>query len=121
LGMHHIETANNLNNLGLLYGKQGKYEQAEPLFTRVLAIYEQILISNHPSVANTLHEFARFSEGQSNLQKTASLYGRALTIREKVYGLEHPKTTDTRERLHAVLDRMEGITIPSTKHPEQGE
>ena len=33
----------------------------------------------------------------------ASLYQRAFAIREHVYGPQHPKTTETRERLRAVL------------------
>lgn len=34
------------------------------------------------------------------------LYQRALTIREQVLGSDYPMTTDTCERLHAVLDAL---------------
>jgi hypothetical protein len=41
-------TATSLHNLDTLYHKQGKYEQAEPLVARALAISEQQLGLLHP-------------------------------------------------------------------------
>jgi tetratricopeptide (TPR) repeat protein len=38
LGPEHPDVAQSLNNLALLYGAQGKYSQAEPLYKRALAI-----------------------------------------------------------------------------------
>jgi Flp pilus assembly protein TadD len=38
-----------LNNLAELYYKKGKYEQAEPLFLRSLAIFEKALGKDHPN------------------------------------------------------------------------
>ncbi len=44
----HPLTATSLNNLAGLYHAQGKYEQAEPLLVRALAISEQQLGPVHP-------------------------------------------------------------------------
>ncbi len=41
LGPEHPHTATSLNNLAGLYKDQGKYEQAEPLLSRALAIRER--------------------------------------------------------------------------------
>ncbi|MDD5633570.1 MAG: tetratricopeptide repeat protein [Methylococcales bacterium] len=41
--------ANSLNNLAALYCAQGKYEKAEPLCQRSLAIGEKALGEDHPA------------------------------------------------------------------------
>lgn len=46
--MEHRDTAKDAATLGWLCKKQGKYEQAEPLYVRALAIYEQQLGTAHP-------------------------------------------------------------------------
>jgi tetratricopeptide (TPR) repeat protein len=38
----------SLNNLAELYFSQGRYEQAEPLYKRALAIREKVLGREHP-------------------------------------------------------------------------
>ena len=58
LGPDHPDTAESLNNLAILYFYQGKYEQAEPLYQRALAIYEQQLGALHPNTATSLNNLA---------------------------------------------------------------
>ncbi|HEY6285765.1 MAG TPA: tetratricopeptide repeat protein, partial [Ktedonobacteraceae bacterium] len=48
LGPVHPEVAHALNNLAILYKKQGKYAEAEPLYQRALHIREQQLGPQHP-------------------------------------------------------------------------
>ncbi len=48
LGLDHPNTATSLHNLAALYDIQSKYEQAEPLYQRALAIHEQVLGADHP-------------------------------------------------------------------------
>ncbi len=48
LGPDHPDTVQSLNNLAFLYDSQGKYEQAEPLYQRALAIREKRLGPEHP-------------------------------------------------------------------------
>jgi tetratricopeptide (TPR) repeat protein len=49
LGRDHPAVATGLNNLALLYKDQGRYEEAEPLYSRALAIFENVLGLTHPS------------------------------------------------------------------------
>ena len=58
LGPQHLDTATSLNNLAYLYGAQGKYEQAEPLLVRALAICEQQLGSLHPNTQVARENYA---------------------------------------------------------------
>ena len=43
----------------MLYRNQGRYEQAEPLYQRALAIREKALGPDHPDVATSLNNLAR--------------------------------------------------------------
>jgi tetratricopeptide (TPR) repeat protein len=45
--------ARSLNNLGIVYKDQGKYADAERVYRRALAIYEEKLGKDHPLVAGT--------------------------------------------------------------------
>ena len=63
LEAEHPSTATSLNNLALLYERQGKYEQAEPLYERALQIYEQQLGAEHPSTATSLKSRLRSGSG----------------------------------------------------------
>lgn len=47
-----------LNGLALLYESQGRYEEAEPLYERALAIREKALGAEHPSTVATLNNLA---------------------------------------------------------------
>lgn len=39
-----LQVAATLNNLAVLYGKRGKYKEAEPLCKRALEIREKVLV-----------------------------------------------------------------------------
>ncbi|NET05011.1 MAG: tetratricopeptide repeat protein [Merismopedia sp. SIO2A8] len=48
LGDNYPEMARNLDNLGMLYTKQGRFEEAKSLHEKALEIFEQKLGANHP-------------------------------------------------------------------------
>ena len=47
-----------LNNLAGLYRAQGRYEEAEPLYRRALAIAEKALGPEHPNVVRIKENYA---------------------------------------------------------------
>jgi len=69
LGPNHPDTATSLNNLAELYHSQGKYEQAEPLYQRALAIREQALGPNHPNTNATRANYAGLLESMKRKKK----------------------------------------------------
>jgi len=79
-----------LNYLGMLYQKQGRLGEAEPLYKRALAIYEKALPEGHPDIVISLANLAAFYQGQGRLSEAEPLYKRALTIREKALPEGHP-------------------------------
>ena len=82
--------ANSLNDLALLYGEQGRYAEAEPLYKRALAIGEKMLGPEHPDVAIRLSNLAVLYHTQGRTAQAEPLYKRSLAIVEKVLGPEHP-------------------------------
>ena len=58
------QVAATLNNLAVLYGKRGKYKDAEPLCKRALEIREKVLGKDHPDVAKQLNNLALLCQNQ---------------------------------------------------------
>ncbi len=83
LGPDHPDTATTLNNLALLYSDQGKYAQAEPLYQRALAIYEQAFDPDHPYIATVLENYARLLRQMQRNEEAATLEQRAQAMRAR--------------------------------------
>ena len=64
LGVEHPAVAATLNNLAVLYGKRGKYKDAEPLSKRALELREKVLGQDHPDVAKQLINLALLCQSQ---------------------------------------------------------
>lgn len=64
LGENHPAVAATLNNLAVLYGKRGKYKEAEPLCKRALEIRQKVLGKEHPDVAKQLNNLALLCQNQ---------------------------------------------------------
>ena len=59
--------------LGLVYWKQAKYDEAEALFKRALAIRENALGADHPDVAQTLNNLALVYQAQGKYSEAEGL------------------------------------------------
>ena len=70
----------------MLYDNQGKYDEAEPLYQRALAISEKVLGPDHPDTATSLNNLAGLYNNQGKYDEAEPLYQRALAIDEKVWG-----------------------------------
>jgi tetratricopeptide (TPR) repeat protein len=75
--------------IGLFLDLNAKYDEAEPLYRRALAIDEKVLGSGHPDLANSLSSLAGLYYQKGDYGEAEPLYRRALAIREKVLGPEH--------------------------------
>jgi tetratricopeptide (TPR) repeat protein len=89
-GVNHVNYAVALYNLAMVFAKQGKYDEAEDLFKRVLSIREKALGASHPDVAATLNNIAAVNASQGKYDEAEGLYQRALAIREQALGEGHP-------------------------------
>ncbi len=71
--------ANSLDNLARLYVSQGQWAEAEPLYDRALAMYEELFGDRlNDNVLATLHNLTKLYELQGRSAEAASLRKRAL-------------------------------------------
>ncbi len=107
LGPEHLETAQSLNFLAVVYLDKGDYARAEPHFQRALIIREKRLGAEHPETAQSLNNLANLYRAKGDYAKAEPLYQRALTIWEKTLGPEHPFVAASLNNL-ALLYRNRG-------------
>ena len=67
----------------MLYGKQGRYAEAEPLFQRALAVYEQALGADSPRIIEILEDYAVLLHDMQHTAEQARLHARIAAIRAK--------------------------------------
>jgi CHAT domain-containing protein len=68
----------------------GKYDEALPLFERVIETRKRILGPDAPDLAAVIHDLAVFYYYRGDYPRAESLSNRALAIQEKKLGPEHP-------------------------------
>ncbi len=116
LGPQHLDLAGSLSNLAALYYHQGKYIEAEPLYCRALAIFEQQLGSQHPDTAQSLNNLALLYEQQGKYTEAEPLHQRALVIREQQLGPQHPNTAQSLNNLALLYERQGKYTEAESLH-----
>jgi nephrocystin-3 len=84
-----------LNEVAFFLDLNARYEEAETLFRRALAICEKAQGPEHPDMATILNNLATLLEEKGNFEGAESSYRRALAIREKALGPEHPDMATT--------------------------
>lgn len=80
-----------LNNLGVLYQRQGRYDEAEPLHRRALELREKILGTEHPDVAQSSNNLATVHVAQRQYPAALPLYERAIDIWQNTRGQNYYK------------------------------
>ncbi len=88
-GPESIDVAIALNSLAAFYKAQGRYQEAEPLYKRALAIREKVLGPEHPDTAVALNNLGLLYAALGPYGEAEPLFKRSLAIREKVLGPEH--------------------------------
>jgi CHAT domain-containing protein len=87
--------------LALLYRALRQYTEAEPLLHRVLAIWEHVFGSTHPTVALGLNNLAFVYRDLGRYAEAELLFRRALAIREQLLVPTHP---DLAHSLHSLAE-----------------
>jgi len=95
LGPEHPITLNSMNNLANVYFDEGKYAQAEALYSQTLEIRRRVLGPEHPITVNSMNSLAFVYSDEGKYAQAEALYSQALEIRRRILGPEHPDTLDT--------------------------
>ena len=106
-GPDHPDVGEALSNLANLYRFDGKYDAAEPLYQRALAIAGKASGPAHADVALGLDRLATLYRIQKRYAEAEALLKRSLAIRETAFGADAPQVYPSLENL-AVLYQAEG-------------
>lgn len=90
LGEKHLDYANTLNSLAILYRSLGKYSLSEQMYRESADIRKTALGPNHPEYLITLNNWAVLNVDMRNYDLAEDLYIKVLAAREKVLGPKHP-------------------------------
>jgi tetratricopeptide (TPR) repeat protein len=85
-GIDHTNYAFAINTLATIYVAQQKYDEAEGLYRRAMAIREKVLGEGHPDVAHTLTNLSLVYTLQRRFAEAEGVLRRALAIQEKARG-----------------------------------
>jgi len=96
-----------LNRVGQYLTARARYQEAEPLLQRALALAQRVWGEMHPQTAASLSALASLSERQGKYAQAEQLYDRALAIRENYVGSEQAETASSLNQL-ALLYAREG-------------
>ena len=94
-GADHINTADTINNLGSIYSRQGKYDEAIAQHERALRIKEKAFGADHINTASTINNLGLTYDSQGKYNEAIAQYERALRIKEKAFGADHINTAGT--------------------------
>jgi tetratricopeptide (TPR) repeat protein len=90
LGTSDPAVAGLLDRQASLLQEVARYEDAEPLFRRALAIDEASYGPDHPNVARDLNNLAELLQATNRLAEAEPLMRRSLAIVDATYGNDHP-------------------------------
>lgn len=82
--------ATRLNYLSVVREAQGRYDEAELLAKRALAMRQALLAAGHPDIGLTLNNLAMVYWAQGRRREGELLLERAIAILEQARGREHP-------------------------------
>lgn len=91
------------NNLGMIYTRMGRYDQAQSYHKRSLEIDEKNQDMEHPEVATSFNNLGMALRGKGDFNGAMVYVERALAIREKRLGSEHPDVAQSCSNLGVVL------------------
>jgi tetratricopeptide (TPR) repeat protein len=106
LGQEDVETLDSLSILGSVLRAQGKYEEVEEIYRRVLKGYEKELGVEHPFTLTSVGNLASVLRNQGKYEAAEEMNRRALEGQEKVIGIEHPDTLTSVSNLALVLQNQ---------------
>jgi len=85
-GEDHLETANALSQLGILYRAQGRLQEAQHALRRAMRVHERELGIDAPETCRDLHNLAGAYEEAGDTDSAAAIYERAMDKTDLIVG-----------------------------------
>lgn len=106
---------NTVKNLAMIYCHQGKLEEAEKLYSRVLSECEVALGLEHLSTLTTLHNLGILHRDSGRLHVAEAMLESALDVMKRTLDPNHPTITTVSNNLEECRSQRKGAT-----HLEKG-
>lgn len=103
---HQELLCDGLDHYADLLQAQHKFERAEPVYQRCVAVCEHVHGKDHPEVAERLSDFAVLYRREGRLDEAKKTLKRALAIQENSVGVDSLVYLETVNRLTAVLKEL---------------
>jgi tetratricopeptide (TPR) repeat protein len=87
------------HTLAVVYSRTGRYDEADDLFSRVLAHRTESRIPEHPSLASLRAEIAELRVAQGRLDDAEALLEPAKSSIERKLGADHPDVAEVNYKL----------------------
>jgi CHAT domain-containing protein/tetratricopeptide (TPR) repeat protein len=100
----HEETANALNNLGMLLVEERRFDEAEPLLLQALEMRSKLLAPTHPSVAQSHNNLGGLEESRQRPAQAIIYFRKAYEIRRA----RDPSSLDTAESCNNLAASLDG-------------
>ena len=114
LGKDHPDLAKCYSNLASLLQTQGKYNEAESLYRRAIAIDdERAFGKGHPNLSGWYSNLALLLKFQGKYAEAEPLFRRAIEIFQSKLGPDHPTTLTAK----ANYDRLEKLKSQNLANP----
>ncbi len=104
-GERHPDTLSTMNNLAIVFIRQGKYEEAEPLARRVLALRRDVLGAEHSDTLRTMVTLATIYYFQGKYSQAEALEEKALEAGRRIRGPDDPEILQATVDLAATYKR----------------
>jgi tetratricopeptide (TPR) repeat protein len=91
LGERHEHTRNSLNNLGLVLSLEGKLEEADGYFRRVLTIERDLLGPDDLQVLILMHNLAGLERDRAHYDEAEALSREVITRTARILPAERPE------------------------------
>ncbi|MBO7651432.1 MAG: CHAT domain-containing protein, partial [Bacteroidales bacterium] len=106
LGEEHPDYAQSLNNIGIVYGDMGDYQNALKYHLQALEIRKKVLGEEHPDYAQSLNNIGNVYGNMDDNQNALKYHLQALEIGKKILGEEHPDYAQSLNNIGVVYDNI---------------
>jgi tetratricopeptide (TPR) repeat protein len=93
-----------LNALGVVYKYTSRFDEAEPIYRRALALTVRTRGRSDPEVASILHNLGGLEHSRRRFARAEPYARRSVAIRERALGPDHPTVAADVAALAAILD-----------------
>jgi tetratricopeptide (TPR) repeat protein len=104
----------SMNNLANVYYAQGKYQEAEALYTQTIRVQRRVLGPQHPDTLASTSDLAGAYAAQGKYKEAEALYSQDLEIERRVLGPEHPDLLGTVSNITSMYQREGKYALAET-------